>query len=294
MLTECQNGTLVRWAPAKVNLFLEVLGRRPDGYHEIATLLVAVTLYDTLEFKEEAGGETRIETDDPSLPAGPDNLIWRAADALRRHAGRLGGFRVQLRKRIPAAAGLGGGSSDAAATLLALNKLWRLGLSLMELQTIAAEVGSDVPFFVTDGAAWCTGRGERVEPVAILRPLWLVLACPRSGLSTAEVYKHVRVPENPVVGQDVRRALACGEVDKLAGLLHNQLEAATKELCPEVGAVLDRLARLGVPGRLVSGSGSSTFALCRDRQEAFRVARELSGDAGAGDGPRVFVVRTCG
>src|SRR5947208_3153678 len=175
-------GTAVRvWAPAKVNLHLEVLGRRPDGYHELATLMVAVSLHDTLDLRDEPAGAVRLSCDQPDLSAGPDNLVCRAAELVRRRAGHAGGVGITLRKRIPLAAGLAGGSSDAAATLAGLNRLWRLGWSNAELARLGAELGSDVAFFFATPAAWCTGRGERVEPLTLGRPLDLVLACPAAG-----------------------------------------------------------------------------------------------------------------
>src|SRR5947209_6913376 len=146
MFSERRAAAVVVWAPAKVNLFLEVLAKRADGYHEIATLLVAVSLYDTLEFKEEASGEIRLHSDHPNLSTGPENLIVRAAELLRRRTGCGRGAAVRLAKRIPMAAGLAGGSSDAAATLAGLNRLWRLGLTRGELAVLGAELGSDVPF----------------------------------------------------------------------------------------------------------------------------------------------------
>src|SRR5262249_22987411 len=152
-------------APAKVNLFLEVLAKRPDGYHEIATLLVSITLFDTLEFKEEASGKILLQCDHPELGTGPENLICKAAELLRKHCKVASGARIRLKKRIPLAAGLAGGSSDAAATLAGLNELWQLGLSTTELAELGAKIGSDVAFFFAGGAAWCTGRGEIVTPV---------------------------------------------------------------------------------------------------------------------------------
>src|SRR5947207_4295880 len=133
MFAERRNGAVVVRAPAKVNLFLEVLAKRPDGYHEIATLMVAVSLYDTLEFKEDPTGHVRLQCDLPNLSTGPDNLVCRAAEALRRHAGITRGAAIRLTKRIPLAAGLAGGSTDAAATLAGLNQLWMVGLSVAEL-----------------------------------------------------------------------------------------------------------------------------------------------------------------
>jgi 4-diphosphocytidyl-2-C-methyl-D-erythritol kinase len=280
-------------APAKVNLFLEVLGRRPDGYHELATLMVAVSLYDSLELAEDPSGEVRLSSDHPTLTTGPDNLILRAVELVRRHTGRAAGVGIRLWKRIPLAAGLAGGSSDAAATLAGLNYLWQLGWGRAELMRLGAELGSDVPFFFATPAAWCTGRGERVEPVVLGRPLDFVLACPPAGLSTAEVYRGVTVPPEPLGGAAVRRAAAAGDVEGLGGLLHNRLQPPAERLCPDVAALDARLAGLGPAGRLMSGSGSTVFALCRGPGEALRVARALRPVRDEGAGLRVYVVRSC-
>ena len=166
MLSERRDSAVVVRAPAKVNLFLEVLAKRPDGYHEIATLMVAVSLYDTLEFKEDPSGALRLRCDVPELTTGPDNLVLKAAALLRQRTGCARGAEVRLTKRIPMAAGLAGGSSDCAAALDGLNRLWRLGLGRDELARLGGELGSDVPFFFHTPAAWCTGRGEVVTPVA--------------------------------------------------------------------------------------------------------------------------------
>src|SRR5947209_827864 len=164
------------WAPAKVNLFLEVLGKRPDGYHEIATLLTAVDLYDSLALDADDSGNLSLTCDVPGLSCGPDNLILQAAALLKARTGCPQGAAIKLTKRIPWAAGLGGGSSDAAAALAGLNALWELGLTTPQLAALGAEIGSDVPFFFHTPAAWCTGRGEVVTPVPLARPVDLVLA----------------------------------------------------------------------------------------------------------------------
>jgi 4-diphosphocytidyl-2-C-methyl-D-erythritol kinase len=287
-------GTAVRlWAPAKVNLFLEVRGRRPDGYHELATLMLAVGLYDTLEIKEDPSGADRLLCDDPDLPTGPDNLVMRAVDLVRRQTGRTAGVWVRLAKRIPVAAGLGGGSSDAAATLTGLNRLWRLGWGRDELARLGAELGSDVPFFFSTPAAWCTGRGERVEPLRLGRPLDFVLATPAAGLSTARVFAEVRVPDAPLDGQDVRHAAAEGDVERLGRLLHNRLQPAAERLCPAVAGLVADLSGLGPAGTLVTGSGSTVFALCRHAGEALAIARALRARGAAGGSTRVRVVRSC-
>lgn len=288
---------LVVRAPAKVNLYLEVLRKRPDGYHDIATLMLAVSLYDTLEFREEPAGAVTLACDHPGLSTGPDNLVSRAAALLRRRFPDAPGARIRLRKKIPMAAGLAGGSTDAAATLAGLNRLWHLNLTPPELTALAAELGSDVPFFVAGApAAWCTGRGEQVEPLALGKTLWLVLACPEVGLATAEVYRRVVVPEVPQTGEAIRRAVQEGDVAEIGRRLHNRLEPAAQQLCPDLADLRRRLEQVGPDGQLMSGSGSSHFALCRSRREAQRIARELRRDAAgpwAGGGLKVFLVQSC-
>lgn len=278
------------WAPAKVNLFLEVLRKRADGYHEIATLMVAVSLFDTLEFKEEPSGAIQLICDQPGLSTGPDNLVCRAAELLRQSGGGQGA-RIVLTKRIPLAAGLGGGSSDAAATLEGLNRLWRLGHSSAELADLGAQLGSDVPFFFAAPAAWCSGRGEIVTPVTLGRRLDFVLACPAAGLSTAAVYGGVSIPEQPLAGAELRQAAADGDVAAIGRRLHNRLQPVAERICPEVAECRALLSGFGPAGALMSGSGSSVFALCRDRREAVRIVRGLrrSGQPAL----RLFIVRSC-
>jgi 4-diphosphocytidyl-2-C-methyl-D-erythritol kinase len=298
MLSERSADAVTVYAPAKVNLFLEVLAKRPDGYHDIATLMVAVSLFDTLEVKEDPSGEIRLQSDQPDLPSGPDNLIYRAADLLRRRRGVKRGVRIRLRKRIPLAAGLAGGSSDAAATLAGLNRLWRLSLSTAELAALGAELGSDVAFFFSPLVAWCTGRGEKVEPLRLGRPLFFVLACPPVGVSTADAYRGVTVPEQPRDGAEVRAAVAAGDPEAIGRCLHNRLQPVAEGLCPEVHAVRRRLEALAPAGVLMSGSGSTVFALCRDHGEALRVVRGLAsapetpGPLEARAGLKVFLVRS--
>lgn len=293
MLVERLHDAVLVWAPAKVNLFLEVLARRADGYHEIATLMVAVSLYDTLEFKEEPSGRIHLECDRADLGTGPDNLVLRAADALRQETGCRRGAAVRLTKRIPMAAGLAGGSTDAAATLAGLDRLWDLGLPAERLAELGARVGSDVPFFFAPGAAWCTGRGEQVTPVALRQPLWFVLVCPPFGLSTAAVYRGVAVPPAPEDGRAMRQAVADGDPVAVGRRLHNRLQPVAEALRPELREELARLAALGPCGQAMSGSGSSLFALCRDEGEALRVAGGLRPRPEKGMDPRVFIVRSC-
>jgi len=292
MLIERAADSVRVWAPAKVNLFLEIRSKRPDGYHELSTLLVAVSLYDTLVFTERAG-DVVLRCDSPDLATGPDNLVCRAADLLRRHTGCGRGALIELFKRIPMAAGLAGGSSDAAATLAGLNRLWGLGLPRSELAALSAHLGSDTAFFYATPAAWCLGRGERVTPLALARPLWFVLVSPPEGLSTAAVYGGVTVPDAPQTGDEIRRALAGGSAEEVGRHLHNRLQETAERLCPAVAAIRQRLTALNPAGALMSGSGSSLFALGRDRTEALRVARALRRDPGGLKIASVHLVRSC-
>jgi 4-diphosphocytidyl-2-C-methyl-D-erythritol kinase len=284
---------VVIWAPAKVNLYLEVLAKRADGYHDIASLMVAVSRYDTLTFREESSGQLLLRCDQPNLSTGPDNLVVRAAERLRQRTGCARGAVIDLVKRIPLAAGLAGGSTDAAATLTGLNRLWRLGLTRSELADLGAELGSDVPFFFATPAAWCTGRGQLVTPAPLGRRLDFVLVCPPVGLSTAEVYRGVTVPEQPQTGEALRQVAAAGNIEELGRCLFNRLQPVAERLCPAVAEWAQRLAHLHPAGQLMSGSGTSLFALCRDRQEAVCIARALSGGPDEGVCPRLFIVQSC-
>jgi 4-diphosphocytidyl-2-C-methyl-D-erythritol kinase len=289
-----RRGSAVRvWTPAKINLFLEVLGRRADGYHDLATLMVTVGLFDTVELTENASGETRLECDHPTLSTGPDNLVCRAVELVRSRYGVRTGVDVRLHKRIPLQAGLAGGSSNAAATLAGLDRLWRLGLTRDELGRLGAELGSDVAFFFFGPAAWCTGRGEIVEPLRPGRPLDFVLVCPAVGLSTAAVFRALRLPAEPVDGEAVRRAFVAGDVTALGRLLHNRLQEPAEELSPVVARWRQRLADCNPAGALMSGSGSTVFAVGRDAADTWRIARALRSVQDEGEQARVCVVSNC-
>jgi 4-diphosphocytidyl-2-C-methyl-D-erythritol kinase len=283
-------------APAKLNLFLEILRKRPDGYHDLESLMVAVDLFDTLELRAGANSEIVLACDPPTLSAGPDNLVHKAATALRAYAGRLAlGAEIRLVKRVPAQAGLGGGSSDSAAALAGLNRIWKLGLTREELLAIAPSIGSDVAFFLTLPAAWCTGRGEQVTPEPTSENasgFYFVLVCPPVGLGTAGVYGRLAVPERPVSGDAVRAAYRAGDPEALGRAMFNRLEEPAFGLEPLVGRIRRRLAGLGACGAMMSGSGSAVFAVCRDRAHAADVARRFQNSRPADEpASRVLVVR---
>jgi 4-diphosphocytidyl-2-C-methyl-D-erythritol kinase len=292
MLLERFAGDVVAWAPAKVNLHLEVLGKRPDGYHALETLMVAVSLCDTLVFQDDPSGQMHLQCSREEVPTGPENLVLRAAELLRTTTGCTRGARIRLVKRIPLAAGLAGGSTDAAATLAGLNQLWGLGLPAERLVELSAKVGSDVAFFFRTPAAWCTGRGEIVAPAPLGKKLWLALACPPFGLATAEVYGKVEVPRVPHSGDGIRQALAAGDVEEVGRLLHNRLQEAAAKVRPEVADYQRRLEELQPAGARMSGSGSTLFALGRNRKDAARIAHELRYGSDKRLAPSVFLVRS--
>lgn len=260
------------FCPAKVNLFLEVLGRRPDGYHDLATVMVPVTLGDTLEVRPARRERLLVDPPD-AAPATRDNTVLRALKALRRER-RVPPLEVRLVKRIPSGAGLGGGSSDAAGLLRAVDRLLDLGLGPATMRRILARVGSDAPFFVEGRAALCTGRGELVHPLARAPHLRLVLAHPGVPNPTPEIYRRLRssLTKRTVSVMDFLNTLVSADVRRIGGALFNRLEGPAFGFRRELRALRRRLSKLGPAGVSMTGSGSCLFALCRDRAEQARVA----------------------
>jgi 4-diphosphocytidyl-2-C-methyl-D-erythritol kinase len=261
-------------AAAKVNLTLEVLGKRADGYHEIATVMQAIDLSDriTLDDADDLG----LRCDSAAVPTDKGNLAWRAAAALRDAAGTESGVRITLDKRIPVAAGLGGGSSDAAGVLLGLNRLWRLQWPLERLDEVAATLGSDVPFFLRGGAALASGRGEKVEPLKG-RSMALVLVNPRFPSSTAEMYGRL----TPAMYSDgaATRTLAGGlgrSAARIAGTLYNGMEAAAAAVFPQIVQMRAALMAAGALGALMSGSGPTVFGVARSYEQARQIRARVA------------------
>lgn len=262
-------------AAAKVNLALEILGRRPDGYHELATVMQTVDLSDRLVL-EEADGLDLVATT-PGIPTDRTNLAWRAAEALREASGVGRGARITLDKRIPVAAGLGGGSADAAAVLLGLDRLWGLRWPRQRLAEVAATLGMDVPFFLRGGAALATGRGEALTPLAGGR-LALVLVNPQFPVRTAEAYARV----TPAMYSDGSRArqmveaLGRGRAELVAASLYNGLEAAVRPVYPEIERLKAALLAAGALGAAMSGSGPTVFGIARSFEHARQVRARLT------------------
>ena len=258
--------------PAKLNLFLEVLGRRPDGYHELSTVMAPVEIFDTLTVREARSFV--LDVDGPPLPG--QNTVEKAYRAVAKRR-KIPGVHVRLVKGIPAGSGLGGGSSDAAAMIEALDSLFDLGLDRHE---IAAEIGSDVNFFLERGPALCSGRGEKVAPIASGPPLHAVVFWPGFSLSTAAVYARVRefLTRTPRSVIDFLNSFGRGGPEGLGRFLFNRLESAAFALHPELAVLRSRLSELCPHGARMTGSGSALYGLCASGAEARRLARRVRGD----------------
>jgi 4-diphosphocytidyl-2-C-methyl-D-erythritol kinase len=274
-----------------------VLGKRRDGFHELETVLAPVGVYDTLFFTPQDNGKIELacrwatglaarevsqrkptssarELLFDALPSGPENLAWKACVLLRQRSGIQQGATMELVKRIPAAAGLGGASSDAAAALIAGNQAWRLHWPIDRLLDLAAELGSDVSFFLMCGAAVARGRGEKLEAIRSSR-LHAVVVRPPVGLSTPRVYQHCQPKSVHVGAAGLIAALARGRASQIGQHLVNDLQPASSTITPWINTLARELQNQNVVGHQMSGSGSSYFGLCRSRRHARRVAARL-------------------
>lgn len=268
---------------AKINLFLRVLGPRSDGYHDIETILHGIRLGDDLSFGATPGSGVDVEmrpTDDRRPLAPASNLVHRAAVISRPPAG-ASGVQIVIEKRIPLASGLGGGSSNAAAALVVLNDLWKLGRDEEQLRALGTQLGSDVPYFVGGGTALAEGRGERIASLTAPRVMWFVLGLSNRGLSTAEVYRRWRTNDGMPDASGMVAALAAGDVAAVGTRIMNALEVPAFELRPELAAGKQRLIEAGVLGAGLSGSGPTLFGLAADEAHARAVARLVEGDFNA-------------
>ncbi|HLS88586.1 MAG TPA: 4-(cytidine 5'-diphospho)-2-C-methyl-D-erythritol kinase [Sphingobacteriaceae bacterium] len=294
------NDSLVVSAPAKLNLCLAVLGRRPDGMHELDGVMHGLTLEDTIILRPAAGlsltvvdrrpgggapgvdgrGRPALQNGElPSVPHGPENLAWRAAAALRRAADVSEGVHITLIKRIPAGAGLGGGSADAAAVLLGLNRLWGLGLSHGDLHALALGLGADVPFALHSGAARARGVGEILEPLPTLAGMPVVLIPQTFGVSTGEIFaqwasRGDQAPPGPAVAT-MAEAMGQGDYQRAASLCGNVLISITARRHPQVRAALEDLERWEPLAAAMTGTGPTVFGLFARRRQAREAVRAL-------------------
>jgi 4-diphosphocytidyl-2-C-methyl-D-erythritol kinase len=237
-------------APAKLNLFLHIVGRRPDGYHLLQSVFALIDWCDLLHIERRPSGQLSREDLGPALP--PDDLCLRAARLLQTSTGCTQGAHIAIDKRVPAEAGMGGGSSDAATCLLALNRLWGLGLSASQLAQLAAQLGADVPFFIHGRNAWVEGIGEHITPVALPAARFLVVK-PQAGLSTQEIFS------SPALRRDSKRAIVTDFAADPFGFGQNDMQPVAQNLCSELEKVLNWYTIQGLTPKM-TGSGSAVFA----------------------------------
>ncbi len=265
-------GMLQILAPAKINLVLEVLGKGKDGYHRISSIILSINLCDILSF--ELDNDISVDCSDPSLPV-KDNLVFRAAWLMKQISGYDKGVKIKLVKQIPSGVGLGGGSSDAAATLMALNQLWELRLPLSQLVKLAARLGSDVPFFLYQGLAVTGGRGEKIKPLSTLVMPWFVILVPplpRLSRKTEYMYSCLR-PEHYTKGEFTRKAekfLSRGETFS-SSLLFNVFDRVADMAFPGLSECRERFIAAGATNVCLAGSGPALFSLIEKKN----VAKEL-------------------
>ncbi|BCJ87418.1 4-(cytidine 5'-diphospho)-2-C-methyl-D-erythritol kinase [Effusibacillus dendaii] len=266
-------------AKAKINLTLDVLYKRPDGYHEVEMVMQSVDLSDHLLFDERGDDQITLSCNVPYVPLDERNLAYQAAALLKSRYQIRKGVHIKIDKQIPVAAGLAGGSSDGAATLRGLNRLWNLGLSLHDLAKLGAELGSDVPFCVYGGTAIAKGRGEQIERLAVACPLWVVLVKPSFSVSTADVYGNLRVQEiktHPDT-KGMIRSLAEGNPEAIVSHLGNVLESVTFQMYPDLEKLKQSMIRFGAMGALMSGSGPTVYGIADRESKAQRIYNALRG-----------------
>ncbi|MBE6093017.1 MAG: 4-(cytidine 5'-diphospho)-2-C-methyl-D-erythritol kinase [Selenomonas ruminantium] len=276
-------------ANAKINLTLDILGKRPDGFHEVAMVMQTIGLHDTLAM-EKTERDIELSINVPWLKADEKNLAWRAAELIRQEYGLEGGVRIELTKRIPVAAGLAGGSADAAAVLKGMNDLYGLQLDEEKLCELGARLGSDIPFCIMGGTMLATGRGEVLTRLSDMPETWVVLAKPRISVSTAWAYQNYdeqgadRHPDNEAIQQ----AIARGNRKAVAGLLCNVLESVTIKKYDVIAEYKQMMLDKGAMASMMSGSGPTVFGLAKSREQAESIADVLRQETNAD----VFVTRT--
>lgn len=265
-------------APAKINLTLDVLYKRPDNFHEVEMVMTTVDLADRISLESREDGVIQIISTDNFVPNDHRNFAYQAARLIKDTYGIRQGVSITIEKEIPIAAGLAGGSSDAAATLKGLNELWDLGLSIDELAELGAKIGSDVSFCVYGGTALATGRGEKIKELPAPPNCWVVLAKPKIGVSTAEVYGGLKVEglQHPNT-QQLIQAIETKDYELLCSSLGNVLETVTFKLHPEVVMLKEQMKRFGADATLMSGSGPTVFGLVDSEARVSRIYNGLRG-----------------
>jgi 4-diphosphocytidyl-2-C-methyl-D-erythritol kinase len=280
----------VEKAPAKINLSLDVLHKREDGFHEVEMIMTTVDLADRVYLRDIQNDEIKIVSHSRYIPNDNRNLAYQAADLIRNKFSIKKGVEIEIEKNIPVAAGLAGGSSDAAATLRGLNKLWNLGLTLDELADMGAAIGSDVSFCVYGGTALATGRGEIIKHIQAPPNCWVVLAKPTIGVSTADVYKSLDITKisHPNT-KAMLQAIENQDYKSVCNAMGNVLESVTLKNYPEVQQIKSQMEKFGADAVLMSGSGPTVFGLVEHETRMHRICNGLMGFC-----DQVFAVRMLG
>lgn len=274
-------------APAKINLCLNVLNKRPDGYHDMEMIMTPIDLTDRLTFRLMEKG-IEIDSNSSFMPLNEKNIVHKTAELLQKTCGVQKGVSVYIDKSIPIAAGLGGGSSDAAAALRALNRLWQLELSLDELAEIGEEIGADVPFCVFNKTAVVTGKGEEVQPIPSFPFAWVIVAKPPKGISSWTVFKELNVQELPTYPIDnLRQAIEADNFNECVKYTGNALESEAVKQNPLVLDLKNKMLEFGAETALMSGTGPTVYGLTRNYKKAKRIVNGLKGFC-----KNVYLVRT--
>ncbi|MBU9721989.1 MULTISPECIES: 4-(cytidine 5'-diphospho)-2-C-methyl-D-erythritol kinase [Bacillaceae] len=277
-------------APAKINLTLDVLKKREDGYHEVEMIMTTIDLADRIQLTTLEENKIVIEVNKGFVPSNDKNLAYQAAKLLKDHMNIKKGVSIFIDKQIPVSAGLAGGSTDAAAVLRGLNDMWNLQLSIDQLAEIGLQIGSDVPFCVHGGTAIATGRGEKLEFIPSPPPFWVVLVKPPKGVSTKDVYGRLNLNNLDHPDTDgMVQAIKNKDFHGISSRLQNVMEDVTFNLYPEVSKVKERMLQFGADGAVMSGSGPTVFAITQNESRADRLYNGLKGFM-----EQVYVVRLLG
>ena len=265
-------------APAKINLALDTLYKRDDNYHEVEMIMTTVDLADYITVTPRNDDKIVIQSNEFTIPLNEKNLAYQAAELFRKHFNIKQGVEIYIKKKIPVAAGLAGGSSNAAATLKALRELFKVDCTMDELAELGARLGSDIPFCVYGGTALATGRGEIIHPIPSPPKCWVILIKPRIGVSTKEIYEALNA--NEVQHLEIKGMLDCIELQDYQGIcnrLGNSLESVTFERYPVVEEIKNKLIQFGADAVLMSGSGPTVFALVRKEYKLRRIINSING-----------------
>lgn len=277
-------------APAKINLSLDVLGKRTDGYHDVEMIMTTIDLADRVRLYAIEQDRIEVSLESRYVPSDERNLAYKAAVAFKRRYGLPFGVHIHIEKNIPVSAGLGGGSTDAAAVLRGLNRLCSFGIPEEELADLGAGIGSDVPFCVYGNTAIATGRGEKVEPLASPPSCWVVLAKPNIGVSTRTIFQQIKLEQlmHPNT-KEIVHALSNKDFEHMCSSMGNVLENVTLTLYPEVQRIKDIMKHMGAPGVLMSGSGPTVYSLVENYSKAKRIYNGMRGFC-----QEVYLVRLLG